>query len=73
MSRDPPVVDFALLECRVTEINPDHADCHIDLTLFDVEFFDDQSMIVLYKARGDDDGRPCYFNLTARLLNSIGL
>lgn len=60
MSRDPPVVDFALLECRVPNINSDHADCHMDLNLFDIEFFDDQSMIVLCKARGEDDGRPCY-------------
>lgn len=60
VSKDPPVVDFALLECRVTEINSDHENCHIDLTLFDIEFFDDQSIIVLYKARGKNDGRSCY-------------
>lgn len=58
-ARDSPVVDFALLECRVNEISSDHADCQTNLTLFDVEFFDDQSMIVLYSARGEDDGRLC--------------
>lgn len=46
------VVDAILLECRLPEGNTDEPDFQV----LGLEFFDDETMIILYKARGTEDG-----------------
>lgn len=56
MSGTVPVVDAALLECKIPDSSIDNGDNYVDLNLFNAEFFDDETIILLYKTRGDDDG-----------------
>lgn len=44
-----PLIDVILLECRLAESSPDEPDFEI----LGFEFFDDETMIVLYRTGGD--------------------
>ena len=49
----PPPLDVILLECRPAESSADEPDFEV----LGLEFFDDEIMIVLYRARGAGDGK----------------
>ena len=48
-----PAVDVILLECRLPESSTDEPDFEV----LGLEFFDDETMIILYKVRGAEDGK----------------
>lgn len=49
-----PVVEVALLECRVLQTNSDHGEALYNFDLLGVEFFDDESMVLLYRCPTGD-------------------
>lgn len=49
----PPPLEVILLECRPAESGADEPDFEV----LGLEFFDDETMIVLYRVRGAGDGK----------------
>jgi hypothetical protein len=50
----PPVIAVALLDCSVRRGNSGHEEKDCDLDLLGADFFDDESMVVLYRCRKGD-------------------
>jgi len=49
MSAGPLTVNVALLECRAWQSNSDQGGYFCDMDVLSAEFFDDESMVLLYK------------------------
>lgn len=58
----PPVVDVALLDCRVGQSTGD-VFCEFDL--LDAEFFDDESIVLVYRCQKRDGALISYLRLHA--------
>jgi hypothetical protein len=56
LSEVPPVTAVALLDCSVRRGNSGHGEKVCDLDLLGADFFDDESMVVLYRCRKGDGG-----------------
>lgn len=55
MSTGPLVVDVVLLECRVWQ-----SDCLCDMDILSAEFFDDESVVLLYRYQKNDGALIAY-------------
>ena len=61
----PPVVDVALLDCRVGRSSSDPGDVFRDFDLLDAEFFDDESIVLVYRCQKRDGALISYLRLHA--------
>ena len=64
MSSGPPVVDVALLECRAEQ----SSQCLCNMDLLAAEFFDDESMVLLYRFPTDDGALILYLQCVALIV-----
>jgi len=55
VSHGLPVVDVALLDCRVQQSNSDLGESLDNLDLLGADFFDDENMVVLYRYQKDNE------------------
>ena len=72
MSAGPLVVDVALLECRVWQSNSDQEECLCDMDILSAEFFDDESMVLLYRYPKNDGALIAYLQGIALIVIVIG-